>query len=66
MLCDTYQDMTPFERVVFIGKLVHCVQCDELAFAMATRIIADCEEDVLKNVKILPDNGEEESTDPVI
>jgi hypothetical protein len=63
-----YEELTPFERVEFIGKLVHAAQSNAASFYAAKEIIKNAEEDgVLDGVTILPerenfDNGKEEET----
>lgn len=67
-ICKNYEELTPFERVEFIGKLVHAVQSDEQAFNSANTIIGYSEENgVFDGVTILPEreninNGKEEET----
>jgi hypothetical protein len=38
MLCPKYQQLTPTERVTFIGSLVHAVQSDDYFFEIAKNI----------------------------
>ena len=61
MLCKKYEELSPFERVEFIGKLVHAVQSDDVFFDEAKVIIYNGEVfGTFEGVKILPDNGKEE------
>jgi len=62
-ICSKYEELSPFERVEFIGKLVHAVMSDNFMFQVGQDIIKTGENKGLFNgVKILPENGKEEET----
>ena len=57
-LCKKYEELTPFERVEFIGKLVHAVQSDDNLF-FAAKCLIDTGQDlgVFEGVTIMPENN---------
>ena len=62
-ICKSYENLTPVEKVIFIGKVVHCLQSDNYTFENIDYLIKKAERNgVLDGVKILPDNGKEEET----
>lgn len=55
MLCEKYSRLTPVERVMLIGKLLHAMQSDNDFFDSSVRIIrAAKKKGLFDNVKILP------------
>jgi hypothetical protein len=57
MICKKYEALSPNERVLLIGKIVHLVQNSNAVFITAERIIKKYEDaGAFDNVTILPEN----------
>ncbi|TXI13264.1 MAG: hypothetical protein E6Q68_01760 [Polynucleobacter sp.] len=55
MLSESYMLMSPMERFVYIGKLVHAAQSDEKSFAEGQELIRRAEErGTFEGVTIMP------------
>jgi hypothetical protein len=39
MICEIYDQLTPFEKAEFLGSLCHAAQSDESLFKMASELI---------------------------
>ena len=56
MLCDEYTKLSHFEKITFIGQLVHAVQSDEGMFKLGQSLIEVARlKGVMDNVTILPE-----------
>lgn len=59
MNCEMFQNLSPLEKIKFIGKLVHAAQNDEASFNRASTLIFTAEtRGVFEGVEILPENPE--------
>lgn len=62
MLTKEYEELTPVQRVEFIGKLCHAAMSSTSCFRDAKELIEKGERiGVFDGVKILPQNGEEKT-----
>lgn len=62
MLCKNYDSLSHFEKVVFVGELIHSCQCDDELFEIGKKIIDKAKEmGTLNGVVILPEKDLEES-----
>lgn len=62
MLCKKYNDLGHFEKVIYIGELLHSCQCDDELFDMGKKLIEKArQKGTLDGVVILPDKNLEES-----
>jgi len=56
MLCTSYQNLNPLEKIKFIGELVTSVQESEVLFNKAIELLhLSKSEGVLEKIKIMPD-----------
>lgn len=63
MLSDNYSNLTPFERVMYIGELTHACMCDDELFNMGKELIRlGISKGIFENVKIMPQAEEELNT----
>lgn len=61
MICEKFEALSPQDRIIFIGKLVHAVQSDNALFSYAQDINDLAKEKKLfDNVKILPDHPQQQ------
>ena len=60
MVCKNYAELTPLEKVMFIGELTHACMCDEVLYEMGKGIISIAsEKGMFDNVTIMPsDDGD--------
>ena len=64
MICKSFKALTPLEKSIMIGKIVHAVQSSEHCFNLSKEIIESAERrGYFKGVTIMPesqnlDNGE--------
>lgn len=57
MICKKYSDLSPFEKILYIGKLTHACMNDDSFYEMGDKIINKAQQEgVFENVKILPEN----------
>ena len=62
MLCKNYDSLSHFEKIVFIGELMHSCQCDDDIFEKGKKLIQEArDKGVLNGVVILPDNNLEDT-----
>lgn len=55
MLCDSFSKLTPFEKIKFIGELVHACQVDEAFFKSGLDMISLAKKQgIFDGVTILP------------
>ena len=56
MICNHYSNLTPIEKVVYIGELIHAVQSNDRFYNLGKFIIGLAkEEGIFDGVTILPD-----------
>ena len=59
MLCNKFAELTPKERVIFIGELTHACMNDDFMFDIGKQIINIAEnKGLFDNVKIMPENDD--------
>lgn len=64
MICDSYNKLTPVERVQMIGKCVHLLMESENCFGIVEEMISIADkEGKFTNVKILPEYEEDGTGD---
>ena len=57
MICKKYSDLSPYEKIMFIGKLTHACMNDDTYYEMGKEIIDWATTDGLfENVIIMPEN----------
>ena len=57
MLCTSYDELSYFDKITFIGELVHACQSDNNSFDKAQQIIKNAKTNGYFNgVQILPDH----------
>lgn len=57
MICEKFNQLSPNERVIYIGKLVHAVENDNLLFEAGNEIIGLAnDKGIFTGITILPDN----------
>lgn len=60
MLCEKYDRLTPVERVMLIGELLHAMQSDNEFFDKSVKIVRTAKrKGLFDNVKILPNLNED-------
>ncbi len=60
MLCEQYQQLSPVEQIVMIGKIVHALQSDNKIFLNAKELIELADSyGLFENVTILPNTKTE-------
>jgi hypothetical protein len=61
MLSENYSNLTPLERVMYIGELTHACMCDDNLFNLGKEIIRlGINKGIFDNVKIMPNIEETE------
>ena len=56
MICENYSELSPLERVMFIGELTHACMADDDIFNMGKELIRlGIEKGIFENVKIMPE-----------
>lgn len=40
MICDKFNNLSPLEKVLFVGELIHAVQFDETSYTIGQEIIS--------------------------
>jgi len=56
MICKKYENLGHFEKVKYIGELLHACQCDDDFYKLGEMIIQAAKDTgVLKGITILPD-----------
>ena len=64
MICKNYSELTPIEKVMFIGELTHSCMSDEELFKIGTKLIDVAKaKGIFENVKIMPNSQNETSND---
>jgi len=59
MLCNKFTELTPKEKVIFIGELTHACMNDDFMFDIGKQIINIAEnKGLFDNVKIMPENDD--------
>lgn len=59
MLCNKFTELTPKEKVIFIGELTHACMNDDFMFDMGKQIINIAEnKGLFDNVKIMPESDD--------
>jgi hypothetical protein len=59
MLCSKFTELTPKERVVFIGELTHACMNDDFMYQMEKKLIKMADNmGLFDNVKIMPENDD--------
>jgi hypothetical protein len=57
MICEKFNQLSPNERVIYIGKLVHAVENDNILFEAGNEIIGLAnDKGIFTGITILPDN----------
>lgn len=60
MICKKFAELTPKEKVLFIGELTHACMNDDDLYALGIEIINEANrKGILENVKIMPDNNDD-------
>jgi hypothetical protein len=55
MICEKFNHLTPFEKVIYIGKLVHAVENDDILFDAGNEIIELANnKGIFKGITIFP------------
>jgi len=55
MICEKFNHLTPFEKVIYIGKLVHAVENDDILFDAGNEIIElPNNKGIFKGITIFP------------
>ncbi|MBK7883494.1 MAG: hypothetical protein IPJ81_06645 [Chitinophagaceae bacterium] len=55
MICEKFNQLTPFEKVIYIGKLVHAVENDDILFDAGNEIIELANnKGIFKGITIFP------------
>jgi hypothetical protein len=63
MICKNFSELSPLEKVLFIGELTHACMNEDLFFNMGKKVIEMAKDQgVFDNVKIMP-NSEKENND---
>ena len=58
MICENYDSLSPIDKVIFIGKIVHALQSSNVIFSDVERIIWRAQAaGVFDGVTILPDSN---------
>jgi len=61
MICEKYSNLSPTQRIILIGQIVHAIQCDDVLFEHANRMIELATiKGVFDGVVILPPPNEPE------
>ena len=62
MLCNKFSELTPREKILFIGELTHACMNDDFMFEIGKEIIKKATtKGIFENVKIMPDNNDTEN-----
>lgn len=62
MICNKFSELSPFEKILFIGEITHSTMNDDDLFKMGQELIELAKEKGLfNNVKIMPDNDDTEN-----
>jgi hypothetical protein len=57
MVCNNYSNLSPLEKVMFIGELTHACMCDDELYEIGYKIIELAKsKGMFENVKIMPDS----------
>jgi hypothetical protein len=58
MLCKSYFELTPVERILFIGELTHACMCDDDLYELGKKLIElGMKKGIFNNVNILPEDN---------
>lgn len=58
MLCKSYFELSPVERILFIGELTHACMCDDELYDFGKKIIElGMAKGIFNNVNILPEDN---------
>jgi len=56
MICEKFDQLTPYEKIIYIGKLVHAVENNGYIFDAGTELINMAEQmGLFKNVQFFPE-----------
>lgn len=56
MICNKYSELSPIEKVKYIGELIHSVQSDDNLYLAGCEVISKAkDEGIFDGVVILPD-----------
>ena len=62
MLCNKFSELTPREKILFIGELTHACMNDDFMFEVGKEIINTATtKGLFENVKIMPENNDTEN-----
>jgi hypothetical protein len=62
MLCTKFSELTPREKILFIGELTHACMNDDFMFEVGKEIIkTGTTKGLFDNVKIMPENNDTEN-----
>jgi hypothetical protein len=57
MICKNYSELSPFEKIMFIGELTHACMFDDELFRIGNKLIETAKaKGVFDSVKIMPEN----------
>ena len=60
MICNRFSELTPKEKVLFIGELTHACMNDDHLYELGLTIINEAiAKGIFDNVKIMPDNNDD-------
>jgi len=60
MICNKFAELTPKEKVLFIGELTHACMNDDEIYGLGVAIINFAtSKGIFENVKIMPDNNDD-------
>ena len=64
MICKTYLDLSPIEKVMFIGELTHSYMSDEELYKIGVKLIDVAKaKGIFDNVVIMPNNQNDINND---
>lgn len=67
MLCKKYSDLSHFEKVVYVGELLHSCQCDDELFELGGKLIEIAKaKGLMRGVVILPNKNLDDSENSTI
>lgn len=62
MICKKYDSLSHFEKVIYVGELLHACQSNDELYALGKDIIELARlKGLMNGVKILPDNKNDDS-----
>jgi len=61
MICKKYDSLSHFEKIVYVGELLHACQSDDELFELGNEIVFIAKmKGIMKGVIILPENKNDE------